>query len=143
MHIVSSKSFDFKPVHCGPIFQCFVLLSEHIFLVYFSLPGGRRVRGGRGRGRNRGVGNSTKVQVSVPTDGLDEEELSRAGVKMNTLKNLMKVSAQTEEAGDGRSSEDSPPMLISLDQITVREEDLTGKGKILVYRQNRCEVEEL
>ena len=53
---------------------------------------------------------------------------------MCTLKNLMKVSAPAEEVGteDGHSIEDLPPKLITLDQVTMRGEDLTGKEEILV-----------
>lgn len=59
------------------------------------------------------------------TDGLNEEELAGAGVMVDTLRNLMKVSAQAKE--EEAEDKDSPPKLISLDQVTVRGEDLTGK----------------
>lgn len=53
---------------------------------------------------------------------------------MDTLKTLMKVSAQAEqdEVDDDHDSEDLPLKLISIDQVTVRGEDLTGKDKRLV-----------
>lgn len=52
--------------------------------------------------------------------GLNAEELAGNGVKVDTLKTLL---AKSTEEGD----EKTPPKLISLDQVTVRGEDLTGK----------------
>lgn len=67
------------------------------------------------------------AQSGLPAvDGLNEEELVRNGVKVGTLKQLLARSA--EEKDDEDITEGSgPPKLISLSQVTVRGEDLTGR----------------
>ncbi len=81
------------------------------------------------RGRAGGV---TRTQGSVPAEGMNMAEISSTGVKVDTLRNLMKLSAQCEKdttEGDTAAASDdsSPPKLISLDQVIMRGEDLTGK----------------
>ena len=66
--------------------------------------------------------------LQAPAEGLNEEELVGSGVKVDTLKKLL-PSTPGEEQGEGEgeeTKESGPPKLISLDQITVKGEDLTG-----------------
>jgi hypothetical protein len=66
------------------------------------------------------------AQNSFPAaDSLNAEELAGNGVKVDTLKRLLpKITAEEKKGGGSKSS--NPPKLISLDQVTVRGEDLTG-----------------
>ena len=88
--------------------------------------GGRRVRGGRGCGGS--------VVASTASDGLNEEELAGNGVKVDTLKTLLakedkEEEKKEEEEGKEQSEENAnPPKLISLDQVLVKGEDITGKS---------------
>lgn len=65
-------------------------------------------------------------QVSAPVDGLNAEELTVSGVKVEILKKLMLKSNPEDTGTDAPNTSNSPPQLIALDQITVRGEDLTG-----------------
>lgn len=66
-------------------------------------------------------------QVSAPVDGLNAEELTVSGVKVEILKKLMLKSNSEDTGTDAPNTSNSPPQLIALDQITVRGEDLTGE----------------
>ena len=82
-----------------------------------------------------GVGNA-RAQGSLPMDGLNEEELSSTGIRVDILKALMKTSHQSEKnmaEEDSELTDLSPPKLISLDQVTMRGEDLTGKKIFTFY----------
>lgn len=78
---------------------------------------GRHIRGNRARG-------GALPQHASAAEGLNAAELKGNGVKVETLKKLML---------SGEEPKESPPKLISLDQVTVRGEDLTGKVKSSVH----------
>lgn len=59
-----------------------------------------------------------------PADGLNAEELAGIGVKVGSMKQLLAQSAGEKQDDQ---ADRNPPKLISLDQVTVRGEDLTGK----------------
>lgn len=95
-------------------------LCRSYFSIFFCFlqGGGRRTRGNR------------VPQASV-SESLNAEELAGNGVKVETLKQLLAARNTPEEgkhtaAGDQTKANQNPPKLISLDQVTVRGEDLTG-----------------
>ena len=98
-----------------------IAAKKYIFILIWAFcvifVGGRRIRGGRARGNF--------PQASLSADGLNAEELTKNGVKVDILKKLM-LNRQ-EEVDDGQIKSDNPPKLISLDQVTVRGEDLTSE----------------
>lgn len=71
-------------------------------------------------------------QVSAPIDGLNAEELTVSGVKVEILKKLMLKSNLEDTGTDAPNTSNSPPQLIALDQITVRGEDLTGESTFVL-----------
>lgn len=73
-------------------------------------------------------------QGSLPSaEGLNAQELAGNGVRVDTLKALLVRSAEEETSEDAENKTSSdPPKLISLDQVTVRGEDLTGKFLTIV-----------
>ena len=65
------------------------------------------------------------------SESLNAEELAGNGMKVGTLKQLLATGSTTEEegkdtGGDEMKTNQNPQKLISLDQVTVRGEDLTG-----------------
>lgn len=89
-----------------------------LIAVYNSCTGNRRTRGSRARGGSLPQG---------PADGLNEEELAGNGVRVGTLKKLL-LRIPREEAEVPETEETGHPLkLISLEQVTVRGEDLTGR----------------
>jgi len=73
---------------------------------------------------------TTRSQGTVPIEPLNEKELSSAGIKIDTLKVLMKSSSQHDKdiaKVEGDAENKFPPRLIAIDQVTMRGEDLTGK----------------
>lgn len=88
--------------------------------VLIAFPAGRRARGSRARG------GAMPAAVHA-VESLNPEELAASGIKVDTLKTLLQ---QTKEEGEGEGAKAGPQKLISLDQVTMRGEDLTGKKKI-------------
>lgn len=81
------------------------------------------MRGGRGRG-------GALPQATHSIDSLNMEELVGSGVKVDTLKTLLgRKDGKNEDHLDPDSPTKmtgSPLKLISLDQVTMKGEDLTG-----------------
>ena len=74
------------------------------------------------------------AQALPVADGLNAEELAGNGVKVDTLRKLL--AKEKEEEGGSSEGTNHPPKLISLDQVIVRGEDLTGRFSLLQYKRS-------
>ena len=101
------------------------------------------MRGSRASKGASSKAGTTRSQGTVPIEPLNEEELSSVGIKVDILKALMKSTSQQDIEVESDAEKQSPPRLISIDQVTMRGEDLTGKnlsGLFLMFLCNRIVV---
>lgn len=83
----------------------------------------RTLGGARGRLRGARARGGILPQASS-TDGLNLEELASSAIKVDTLRKLMKGETDSSSEEEGTNE---PKKFISLDQVVVRGEDLTGR----------------